>query len=341
MPHLRVHRLTSEATSAVLAGAGAAEQPTEKRPYVGMIGGGITVIARDLLDEVPLDPRFVGWGREDCAWRDALLTLTERSWRGTEPLIHLWHEPQPMPSACRTYSFPHAEALYARYHTARGDSAAMRALVAEARTAEVPPEPEPQEANRMFQYRNENNGEIVTKEARSPRFDRLPNWTLIGEGQIENPHVPADYEPPVDGETVEITVTDIIDGLSNLSDDELLDLFAATIAQVSARGLNNETPYGTGAGEDDGAESADDPEHTAEAAEQEQIESQVDPEADPADENGTDAPAEVQASAAARELAEAEDIDLSTLTGSEEGGKINVNDVREAVAAKDSAAAAS
>lgn len=63
MPHARVVRLTQTATREVLAG----REPdpaykVEERPYRGVMGGGITVVPREVISHIPLDARFVGWG---------------------------------------------------------------------------------------------------------------------------------------------------------------------------------------------------------------------------------------------------------------------------------------
>ena len=49
------------------------------------------MLPRKLALDIPLDPRFVGWGGEDLAWGYALTTLAGEPWRSDEPLYHLWH----------------------------------------------------------------------------------------------------------------------------------------------------------------------------------------------------------------------------------------------------------
>lgn len=61
-PHLKVHRLTEEATAGVLAGADWLDQPLAQRPYQGFLGGGIVVAPREVMLSIPIDPRFSGWG---------------------------------------------------------------------------------------------------------------------------------------------------------------------------------------------------------------------------------------------------------------------------------------
>lgn len=94
IPHLEVHRLTAEATDAILAGGGLGGE-VEQRPYRGTEGGGLVILPTKTLRNVPLDPRFQGWGGEDHSWACALHTLAGQPWRGAAPLYHLWHPPQP------------------------------------------------------------------------------------------------------------------------------------------------------------------------------------------------------------------------------------------------------
>jgi len=127
IPHQLVHRLTGDATRAVLDGADPVGQPTEQTPYIGVAAGGIVVLHRDALADVPLDCRFVGWGGEDHSWGYALHALTGPPWRGTAPLHHLWHPPAERITR-RVGSYP-SEQLRRRYFAARNDRPAMRALV--------------------------------------------------------------------------------------------------------------------------------------------------------------------------------------------------------------------
>lgn len=128
IPHRLVHRLTQAATDALIAGAAAEE--TCQRPYTGLEGGGIVVAHRDTLIDVPLDPRFTGWGQEDLSWAMALHTLHGPAWRGTADLIHLWHPPQDRLS--RKIGSIAGQQLHRRYVKARRDPALMRALLEEA-----------------------------------------------------------------------------------------------------------------------------------------------------------------------------------------------------------------
>lgn len=129
MPHRFVHRLTATATEQVLAG-GELGGDVEQKPYRGMAGGGIVVLRRCTALDVPLDPRFVGWGQEDKSWAAALSTFHGGPWRGSEPLWHLWHPPQARMS--RTIGSRASEALWHRYRRAQHRPDAMRALLEEA-----------------------------------------------------------------------------------------------------------------------------------------------------------------------------------------------------------------
>lgn len=131
VPHLMVHRLTEGATDAVLGGA----QPndvarTNEIPYKGVPGGGVVVLPRATALDIPLDPRFRGWGGEDHAWGYALWNLEGEPWRGAGPLWHLWHPPQPRESR-RVGSYA-SERLRRRYRDVQFQ-ADMRALVDEAK----------------------------------------------------------------------------------------------------------------------------------------------------------------------------------------------------------------
>jgi hypothetical protein len=107
-----------------------------RRPYRGVEGGGISVLTRDLYAQVPLDPRYVGWGQDDESHGLALNTIAGRRWRGVAPLWHLWHDPQPRLNA--HVGSAQSRALHVRYqYAAKAGPAAMRALLAEIRPVEV------------------------------------------------------------------------------------------------------------------------------------------------------------------------------------------------------------
>ena len=130
LPHATVHRLTPDATVAVLAGAPLDESlPADEPPYMGCVTGGAVAVARDTFHACPPDDRFRGWGGEDLSWGRALVALAGAAWGSPERLYHLWHQPQPRIS--RSKGTEENEALTRRYLAAAANPAAMAALVAE------------------------------------------------------------------------------------------------------------------------------------------------------------------------------------------------------------------
>jgi hypothetical protein len=87
------------------------------------------VLRRDSYLEVPLDPRFLGWGHEDDSWARALVTMLGDPWRGKRPLFHLWHPPQDR--RVRYEGRPQSAALFQRYRAKKGNRTRMRALLDE------------------------------------------------------------------------------------------------------------------------------------------------------------------------------------------------------------------
>lgn len=146
VPHGDVYRLTQAATADVLDGGmdSSLDRPARlddldlvEPPDPGHTGGGIVVIPAATARQIPLDPRFEGWGQEDDSWALALHTLAGEPWRdrslngGRVPLIHLWHPPQPRLD--RYHGSRASVALYRRYLAASHHPDAMRALIAETR----------------------------------------------------------------------------------------------------------------------------------------------------------------------------------------------------------------
>lgn len=138
VPHMFVHRLDQAATEDVYAGADpAATSGRTQPPYKGFAGGGIVVVRRDVWEQVPLDPRFAGWGGEDSSWAMALTALVGPPVRYESDLFHLWHPPPERMS--RRWGSPASRALEIRYkRAARTSRRAMADLVAEARSALEP-----------------------------------------------------------------------------------------------------------------------------------------------------------------------------------------------------------
>lgn len=139
IPHSIVNRLAEAATAAVLAGEAWQRQPLEQDPYRGIEGGGLVVARRETLLEIPLDPRFAGWGQEDHSWGMALHALLGPCWRSSAPLVHLWHPAQPR--LTRKHGSRESWELFRRYCKARHDHQVMRALTREAKDALQPAEP--------------------------------------------------------------------------------------------------------------------------------------------------------------------------------------------------------
>lgn len=135
VPHLNVHRLSQVSTAEVLAGAdwrGLGLDQSNRRdrgPYVGQVGGGVTVIRRDVYEQCPV-PRIVGWGQEDEAWSIAMHCLFGAPWRGDLDLVHFWHPPQRRMS--RVIGSVEGQRLRKRFRDAQRDPALMRRLVKEA-----------------------------------------------------------------------------------------------------------------------------------------------------------------------------------------------------------------
>jgi hypothetical protein len=139
IPHTLVHRLSEDGTVATLAGEDWRGQPVDQAPYRGLPGGGAVAAPMSVLQSVPLDHRFLGWGQEDECHAFALSTLVGEPWRGEADLFHLWHPPQERLSRRRgsTASWE----LRRRYHQARREPRAMRALIEESRDASPTAEP--------------------------------------------------------------------------------------------------------------------------------------------------------------------------------------------------------
>jgi len=136
IPHQLVHRLDEEATRAVYGGATAESTGGRtEAPYPGFPGGGIVVLARTTYVDVPLDPRFEGWGQEDESWAVALTALHGPPWRGTDPLYHLHHPPPPDRRSRHVGSVASHELLNRYLRAARAGRRATRALLDETVTA--------------------------------------------------------------------------------------------------------------------------------------------------------------------------------------------------------------
>lgn len=142
MPHLRVYRLTAAGTDRLithgLTPPAARSVPTRAgkpvgpalvvESHKGTAGGGCVVLPRALYGQVPMDPRFLGWGQEDESWGRALTVTVGPPWRLSQPLWHLWH--QPAPRQARAVGSAAGLALYRRYRAA-ATPAQVQALISE------------------------------------------------------------------------------------------------------------------------------------------------------------------------------------------------------------------
>lgn len=137
VPHYFLHRLDKGSSQMFMGGfplQGLKLDSSNKRdskPYIGNETGTLVVVRRDVIEDVPPDRRFVGWGQEDQAWAVALRTMFGQPWRGGEDLVHLWHPPQDRQS--REWGSNDNVALYRRYLKARHRPTAMRTLIEEGR----------------------------------------------------------------------------------------------------------------------------------------------------------------------------------------------------------------
>lgn len=137
IPHRLVYRLAESSTLRVFGGTDwrgqqlSDDNRQDSRPYKGHETGTLVILRRDVLEEVPPDRRFVGWGQEDAAWGHALRCLIGPPWRGDADLVHLWHPPQERQS--RIVGNPDSQQLARRYAKARRNPAAMRDLIQEGR----------------------------------------------------------------------------------------------------------------------------------------------------------------------------------------------------------------
>lgn len=142
VPHGNVWRLTRESSAEYLdVGTYLPHMETEEI-HRGNETGTCVLLRRESLDAAPPDVRFVGWGHEDDAWQCALRTMVGAPWRGSAPLHHLWHPPQPRQN--RNFGSRANIDLARRYRHAKGSKRLMGRLLdgaAERFTPEVPSPP--------------------------------------------------------------------------------------------------------------------------------------------------------------------------------------------------------
>jgi inositol phosphorylceramide mannosyltransferase catalytic subunit len=132
IPHHKIHRLTEEQSDRFMDDDENTDiNDTHENPYKGTMTGGICVFRRDVIEQIPPDVRFRGWGGEDAAWGHALKTLIGGPWRGTKPLIHLWHPAAPRIS--RSKGSEENNRLMMRYLDSQRSKALMQVLISEAK----------------------------------------------------------------------------------------------------------------------------------------------------------------------------------------------------------------
>jgi hypothetical protein len=100
----------------------------DRDPYIGRPAGGVLVFDRTVWEQVPMDPRFTGWGQEDDSWAHALTVTFGPIRRLRHDLWHLWHPPQDQMN--RVMGSAESKALWRRYTAARTPDA-VRSLLAE------------------------------------------------------------------------------------------------------------------------------------------------------------------------------------------------------------------
>lgn len=129
IPHQLVHRLNLQSTDAWLAGEPGPLR-YDRRPYLGVVGGGMFVISRKGWDEIGgFDPRFRGHSGEDISFGYVADRLLGTHTRLKGDLIHLYHDPQLSKDDDRITG-PN-QALMREYAQARHSKQALRRLVLE------------------------------------------------------------------------------------------------------------------------------------------------------------------------------------------------------------------
>ena len=134
VPHQMVHRLDEKSSERWASGDVEGPQLRyDRRPYLGVVGGGLLVITREKFDRIGrFDPGFVGHSGEDISFGYKADTLLGVHTRLKGRLIHLYHVPQ------ATKGTRHSEANMRRmreYALARHKPHRMRELAAEYRVS--------------------------------------------------------------------------------------------------------------------------------------------------------------------------------------------------------------
>lgn len=135
VPHTLVVRIGENLSDRVMSGElgfnGLGRNGLDQPPYQGIPGGGCVVLSRAAYRQVPLDPRFRGWGQEDESWGFALRRILGQPYQGRGKLFHLWH---PHPERLnRAVGSKDGDKLRNRYRAAQVVREEMERLLAEFR----------------------------------------------------------------------------------------------------------------------------------------------------------------------------------------------------------------
>ena len=137
-PANKVYRLTEEATAKLIAQDPLTPFPPRQRTdfdSIRKVWGLLHLFPREAFEAIGgYDPRFRGWGGEDWAAIEAMDALWGRHTKLPYPLYHLYH-PRLTNEAGESVWIGQTDRnieLRRRYSDARGDPAAMRALIDEA-----------------------------------------------------------------------------------------------------------------------------------------------------------------------------------------------------------------
>lgn len=95
-PKRFIFYLSRQHSVALLAGTSTAVDHPPEAIVQNLEAGGSMAITRQAFEQIGgMDEGFVGWGGEDNELWDRCLTLPTWIW-GYEPIVHLWHGPQPL-----------------------------------------------------------------------------------------------------------------------------------------------------------------------------------------------------------------------------------------------------
>lgn len=133
-PATTLVRLEEGPTQEFLAGRVPVES-ADLNPRGKSPGGGLIAMRRSVFAACPPDPRFEGWGGEDCAWAAALAGLYGDAAYISGPLWHLYHPRDYVPDHGNSRNVENT-ARFERYLKATGSALETASLVLEAQRAE-------------------------------------------------------------------------------------------------------------------------------------------------------------------------------------------------------------